>query len=876
MSVMSTLLTRVAKTALILAGIFFLLAFSCLLQATSAQECPSACFCDAESQYVSCVGDSKWQAPQDLPRSSERLELRNFAVEVLTQPLLKGVAALKELKLQQSRTRVIEDGALTELALLQRLDLSQNLLENLTSETFKGLRQLKYLDLSSNQLAHIDGAFSGLGNLEQLNLHSNLLTQLNTYTFIGLRQIQYLNLDSNLISSLDVAAFQNLPNLGHLILSNNPLASLSRLNFFGSRLQYIDASHIGLERIPQSLTRYVRDLRLSRNNITHVTLGDLDSYPHLGLLVLDDNAIEDVEDDALGRQEYLSRLWLNGNRLTRIPMNLPQTLVALYIEENLITELQAHSFLGLSSLEQLFLQRNQIRNISEGALCDLVMLRTLDLQANLIQVLPNHVFSNLTNLQTLDISQNLLQVLEPHCFQGLDSLQTLQMSRVSNKVDFEEYIFDPLKSMTKLEMYDSSELVADIIKSTRTLQGLRSIEELNIMHNKLTQLRPDFPSFFPKLKVLKVGGNTFHCGSEVQWFSEWIKTSSIQFYSSYSIRCASPATLQFKPIMLLKEEDFSEITTQAPPTFQGRASGLVKRVPLPNGPEVTSLYEGLIATASSLPLVRLTTRNTNLEMAEESKLRSTNVVSIFHVAPKTPAPNANHSQTTQKQEQEEDKKESEESSKSTATPSSNKTAVMHEVVSRRWPNTTSPTLVNGKSIAIAVTSAAWQLPTSETAVTASSTTRLNHSSAPFDMPESLLFASAVAEKQQQEPNTEEKATVTSTVITGCSFILFIVLVTTVFFLQTRRNCMGCRERYARIQRSSSISYRPQHDEVNILTVSEGTVDVRTSGAQRGIRNKLYFAVASGGPQDAPNEPHLQELIPRSLSDSEWCSGQVCI
>lgn len=152
-------LTQVVKIIIKERCIVILLIVSCLFRATSA-ECPSACFCDSESQYVSCVGDSTSQAPQDLPRPSERLELRNFAVDVLAQHLLSGVPALKELKLQQSRTRAVEDGALAELALLQRLDLSQNLLENLTSGTFKGLQQLKYLDLSSNQLAHIDGAFS--------------------------------------------------------------------------------------------------------------------------------------------------------------------------------------------------------------------------------------------------------------------------------------------------------------------------------------------------------------------------------------------------------------------------------------------------------------------------------------------------------------------------------------------------------------------------------------------------------------------------------------------------------------------------------------------------------------------------------------------
>ncbi|XP_075549206.1 uncharacterized protein LOC142582943 [Dermacentor variabilis] len=874
-------LPQVVKIILKERCIVILLIVSCLFRATNA-ECPSACFCDSESQYVSCVGDSTSQAPQDLPRPSERLELRNFAVDVLAQHLLSGVPALKELKLQQSRTRAVEDGALAELALLQRLDLSQNLLENLTSGTFKGLQQLKYLDLSSNQLAHIDGAFSGLGNLEQLNLHSNLLTQLNTYTFTGLHQIQYLNLDSNLVSSLEVGAFQNLPNLGHLILSNNPLTSLSRLNFFGSRLQYIDASHVGLERIPQSLTRYVRDLRLSRNNITHITLGDLDSYPHLGLLVLDDNAIEDVEDDALGRQEYLARLWLNGNRLTRVPMNLPQMLVALYIEENLITELPANSFFGLSKLEQLYLQRNQIRNISESALSDLVNLKTLDLQANLIQVLPNHVFSNLSNLQTLDISQNLLQLLEPECFQGLDALQTLQVSRIANKVEFQEYVFDPLKALIKLEMYDSSGLVADIIKSPRTLHGLRNVQELNIMHNKLTDLRPDFPSFFPKLKVLKVGGNMFHCGPEVRWLSEWIKTSSIQFYSSYSIRCASPVTLQFKPVMLLKEEDFVEITTQTPPTPQGRSAALVKRVPLLNVPEPISASEGLTAIVTFPPstLRSITTRSRSLEAAEPTAAVSSNQTGIFPADSETaPMSTEDFFQTPQTQK----------SLNITAQMAGNQKASNESLIAHLASNVTSSTdgtitdsmsdvtipTVMSKPITTTILNSVWQLPTAETAVPALTTAQDNHTSLSFNAPQRLLLAPPVAEKQQQEPSTEGNSTVTSRIITGCSFLLFVTLVTTVFLLQTRHNCMGCREHYSRIQRSSIISYRPQHDEVNILTVSEGTVDARTS-MHRGIRNKLYFAVEGGGPHDMSNEPHLQELIPRSLSDSEWCSGHVCI
>ncbi|XP_077562269.1 uncharacterized protein LOC144178362 [Haemaphysalis longicornis] len=873
--------TRVVQVALKQANVFTLLILICSVVPSSSAECPSACFCDAEVQYVSCVGDGIGHVPRDLPRSSERLELRSFAVEALSQATLAGVAALKELKLQQSQTRAIEDGALSGLALLQRLDLSQNALENLTSGTFQGLQTLKYLDLSSNQLAHIDGAFSGLGSLEQLNLRNNLLLQLNTYTFAGLRRMQYLNLDSNLISSLEVGAFQSLPSLGHLILSNNPLASQLRLSFFGSRLQYIDASHVGLGRVPPSLTRYVRDLRLGRNNISRIALGDLDSYPHLGLLVLDDNAIEDVEDDALGRQEYLARLRLNGNRLTRVPLNLPATLVALYIEENLISRLEPHSFPGLSNLEQLFLQRNMIENISEDALSDLVKLKTLDLQANLIQVLPNYVFSNLSELQTLDISQNPLRTLAPQCFQGLEALQTLKISRVANRVEFEEYVFDPLKNLTKLEMYDSSKLVADIINSTRTLHGLRNVEELNLMHNKLTRLRLDFPAFFPKMKVFKVGGNAFHCSSDVRWFSDWIKTSSIQFYSSYSIRCASPVTLQFKPIMLLKEEDFYEATAVTTLASQGRPSVIVKRVPLST--EAASVSIDPMITAASEPSVatEFTAEGTNQTTAEVTVSNSSNSTEVYTLnnSISTVAPNALpsvHMQQALSSTQSPMPQGLFDSRIGKTAPANNETLPTHDETRDNTQNITLSFPKNENGNTTAASRPAWQmLPASRVTVSA---VQVNHSSAQqLGAPQSLLFESAVAEKHRQDPSTESKATVTSTVVTGCSFLLFVSLVTVVLVLQMRHNCIGCRERYSRIQRSSSISYRPQHDEVNILTVSEGTVaDARTS-SQRGIRNKLYFAVecGGGGPHDTPNEPQLQELVPRSLSGSEWCSGHVC-
>ncbi len=58
----------------------------------------------------------------------------------------------------------------------------------------------------------------------------------------------------------------------------------------------------------------MRDFRCANNNLTMIRQTDFESYPNVGLLVLDENAIETIEDDAFGRLEFLTRLWMNGNR----------------------------------------------------------------------------------------------------------------------------------------------------------------------------------------------------------------------------------------------------------------------------------------------------------------------------------------------------------------------------------------------------------------------------------------------------------------------------------------------------------------------------------------------------------------------------------
>ncbi|XP_055932666.1 leucine-rich repeats and immunoglobulin-like domains protein 1 [Argiope bruennichi] len=805
--------------------------------------CPSSCYCDDKGEYVSCVGDGLWRFPEDIPNSTIRLELRNYLVNELLPQDLCDLVVLEELKLQQSHIEIVDNATFSSNTKLEGLDLSQNSLTSLSSSIFTDLSRLRHLDLSSNFIEFMEGAFIDLLNLEQLNLRDNRLPQLTTRSFVGLHKIQYLNLDANNISTIEVGTFQYLTNLAHLIISNNPLTTLSRLDFFGSRLQYIDISHVGLDRVPQSLTKFVRDLRLAKNNLTHISAGDFDSYPYLGLLVLDDNCVSEIENDALGRQEYLMRLWLNGNCLTKVPPNLPPSLLALYMEENKLTSLTSFSFKGLVHLEQLFLQRNEIQDLFPCAFCDLVNLKSLDLQANQIENLTAGVFSNLTQLETLDLSQNNLKIMDARCFDGLARLITLQMSRVHSSVQMDEAMFDPLHNLQTLEVYDSSLLVHTILNSTRMLHGLRKVQELNIMHNRIVKLRADFSSFFPSLKLIKMSGNLWNCDQDIKWLVNWIKQSNVQFYSSFNIRCASPESVVFKPLMMLTDGDF---TTESTSVYTSEAT-------------TSSSTTQLIETPTLVEHVSIVFKNiSSVSLSVSTSSESSSASTTEEIASST-------EQTTH------DKKISDNSKSTTpymhpsseptnndtvynATPSSvTSTSVLttkQQVITTNIPTKISISTEDTLKQSPSLTSPAARKSFNVTAFARRSNSSFTHTY-------SLLSQQGM--KINKDPRTDR-----------VFFIFFGTVAALLLFCALGALIIcKCRHPYQPVkQRRSSISYYPQKDEVSIVTLTEGTIGLRTN-SHHGLGNKLYYIMENDTPnpdRDTPSDSQLQELLPQSPTE----------
>ncbi|KAG1662162.1 Leucine-rich repeats and immunoglobulin-like domains protein 1 [Nymphon striatum] len=448
---------------------------------------------------------------------------------------------------------------------------------------------------------------------------------------MGLAGLNYLDLNLNNISRIDVGTFKYLTRLAHLIISNNPIIVLTTLDFYGTNLQYVDLSKVGLTKVPKKLARNIRDFRLSYNNITSIKLNDFDNFPLLGLVVLDNNQITDIDSGAFGRHEQLVRLWVNTNKLKNIPQKLPPSLSSLYLEQNSIVTINEDAFEGLFKLEQLSLKKNKLKCIEEHSFRGLAKLRALNLEKNDIEVISPKALWNLTSLQSLDLTENNIKQLGNDLFRNSGSLRMLKLSNQDHRIAMEDGAFDGLLSLQSLSVYNSEHLVRIILSSTRLLHGLKNINQINMMHNNLEFIRSDLPSFWPKLKSVAIGGNNWHCNASILWMTKWMKFTTIHFVRSSSLLCSTPRALANTPIRLLTESSFIPPPTilPLPPTSDG--AGWVRITRKPTG--FTDNYLKLISTK-----IKETVKTTLVQPTEK--------VTIFETSTSTSLPTSTSTEPT--------------------------------------------------------------------------------------------------------------------------------------------------------------------------------------------------------------------------------------
>jgi len=448
--------------------------------------------------------------------------------------------------------------------------------------------------------------FTGMKELSRLDLRKNHLRALKQTTFKELSNLRYLLLAENRICCLQAGVFLDLEKLMYLVLSGNPLGedetSTTLLSFNSSLLSYMDLSECHLKRIPRRLPNSLRYLQLRRNNLTFIERDAFVDCPNVSILVLDENAISVVEDGAFEGLGNLQQLWLNYNRLERIPSALPSGLRRLLVESNMLRAVTADAFPTGSKLDTISLAGNQISTLHPDALNELTNLQSIDLSNNKLRQISGQTFANNSQLKTLQLSRNPLEDFQPGCFGQLTSLKKLSLAYIPNSSlpALDKDLFQDLSSLTQLDLDSSPSVVHAVVDSDDLLSSLANLRDLSLRNSHLMTIRSDFLDFFPNLAVLHASGNRWHCDVELTWLRDWLMTAirSVTFRPEDSV-CFTPLRLRDHTIVSLADSEFDPSSDSDSSEFAGKNIDNQRRVT--GTPQQSATYSSRKADAVLSP-----------------------------------------------------------------------------------------------------------------------------------------------------------------------------------------------------------------------------------------------------------------------------------
>ncbi|XP_068450679.1 fibromodulin a [Clinocottus analis] len=205
-------------------------------------------------------------------------------------------------------------------------------------------------------------------------------------------RMKYLYLQNNAITAVPDSALVNATNLVWLMMHYNQLTSDAvgtKAFQHSSGLKRLYLQHNNLTSFPPNLPRTLQDLRIDHNKIEKVTPADLEGMDNLTILYLHDNAVTDM-GTSLKALKSLTLLEISGNKLTKVPEELPEHLHQLYLEFNAIDSLP-EGFMGrFTQLQYVRMAHNQLTD----------------------KGIPANTF-NVTGLVELDLSFNKLERIPP-------------------------------------------------------------------------------------------------------------------------------------------------------------------------------------------------------------------------------------------------------------------------------------------------------------------------------------------------------------------------------------------------------------------------------------------------------------------------------
>ena len=368
-----------------------------------------------------------------------------------------------------------------EILILKNNNLGDGALK--VARALKSLTSLKTLDLGNNNLPgnimnELSRIFISNKCLKRLslcnnNLKSSILCVLKSLSSVS--KLEYLDIQGNQITAeageLLSSVIQKNTVINTLLLGNNNIGK-------------------GMMQIAKALQQItsLKVLDLGKSNIHKETCNELalaiDSNRHLENLSLQDNALCSSVTTVLQRLSKLSSLEtldLQGNQLNE---NTAELLASVISNNNVLKSLNlCNNSIGKGALQ------------IAKALRHITSLRLLNLGDNmLIKEVCNELAYAIKcniNIESLYLHDNKLQSFALVILQSLSTITTLRVLNMNNNQIGEkggDALASVIKSNTGLkELYFSgNNLQRSVIKISKALQTISTIESLDLSNNNLT------------------------------------------------------------------------------------------------------------------------------------------------------------------------------------------------------------------------------------------------------------------------------------------------------------------------------------------------------------------------------------------------------
>uniref|UniRef100_A0A673YP67 Slit homolog 3 (Drosophila) n=1 Tax=Salmo trutta TaxID=8032 RepID=A0A673YP67_SALTR len=293
-----------------------------LLCAAVVNGCPHKCSCSGS--HVDCQGQGFRTVPKGIPRNAERLAWPLYTDVIVFIDYVVSLFSFRHL--EDNQITVIERGAFQDLKQLERLCAFKLPL------TFHPCLYLMLpRDLSENQIQAVPRkAFRGITTVKNLQLDSNHISCIEDGAFRALRDLEILTLNNNNITLIPLSSFNHMPKLRTLRLHSNNLHCDCHLSWLSDWLR----QRRGLALFTQCMA----PANMRGLNIPDVQKKDFTCTASVcpASCTCNNNIVD-----------------CRRKGLTEIPANLPEGIVEIRLEQNLIKNIPAGAFSPYKKLKRI-------------------------------------------------------------------------------------------------------------------------------------------------------------------------------------------------------------------------------------------------------------------------------------------------------------------------------------------------------------------------------------------------------------------------------------------------------------------------------------------------------------------------------------------